>query len=65
MNVGATPAPHFADFVAAAAARRAAGDRPSPALRLAEPLPLVSVSVAPSEVELSVVAPWVSVSGTP
>ncbi|MCB1533241.1 MAG: hypothetical protein KDJ44_00620 [Rhodoblastus sp.] len=40
MNVGATPAPHFADFVAAAAARRAAGDRPSPALRLAEPLPL-------------------------
>lgn len=41
MNVGARPAPHFADFVAAAAARRAAADRTSPAPRFAEPLPLV------------------------
>lgn len=40
MNVGARPAPQFADFVAAASTRRAVGDRPSSALRFAEPLPL-------------------------
>lgn len=44
MNIGPVrPAPQFADFVAAAAARRAAGDIAPPAFRIAGALPLPTV----------------------